>query len=244
MKGGNIDISGEFWDKSSIAANRLMVHSSAKIKADMTYYSEDGAVDFGNVLQNEASATFSPDLKPAFGEYDENTFRNGLLGLTILRFLSVALLIGLSILVFPNFFQRVSEFVETKSLDNLGIGFLYILAVPVVIFLAFASVIGIPIGIILSTLFAFSLGLGHVFAAVISAYFIKEYNTKNWLKGMLTLIAIGLWVGLKIIGFVPIIGSVITVLVALLGYGTIIRAIRYRHLENTQTISDDTIVSH
>ncbi len=226
MKGGNIDISGEFWEKSSIAANRLMVHSLAKIKEDITYYSEEGEVDFGNVLQNGASATFASDLKPAFGKFDKATFRKGLLGMAVIRFLSVALLISLTILLFYRFFERTPDYLAANYLNNVGIGFLYVIAVPVLAIFSLVSVIGMPVGIILAVLYLFTLALGHVFAAVMGAYWYEDMQQKNWSKGKLILVAIGIWAVLKIVGFLPVVGWLVAILVAFLGFGTMYQTIR------------------
>ena len=226
MKGGNIDISGELWDKSSLATNKLTVHDLAKIKGDVNYYSKEGAISFENALQDDAIATFNPDLKPAWGEYDETTFRKGVWGMAAVRFLSAALLISLTILLFNQFFERTPEYLEANYVYNLGIGFLYVLAIPVLAILSFVSIIGIPIGVILAVLYLFTLALGHVFAAVLGAYFYEDIQQKNWQKGKLILVAIGIWVLLKIVGFVPIVGWVITFLVAIVGFGTMYQTIR------------------
>lgn len=244
MKGGDIDLSGTFEKTANISANNVIVQPLAKLKSDVNYYTRRGKIDFEDALKDGATANFDPDLKPTFGQFDEDTFRRGMFGLAMVRFFSVALLISLVVLLFPKFFRQTPNFLGSDYLNSLVTGLLYVLLVPIGALIALFSVIGFPVGLISGSLFAMSIGLGHVFAAVIGANYYNAYKQKNLSKGGLILTSIGFWVVLKIIGFIPIIGGIIGVIAALLGFGAIIRAIRDKSLERDQVMTEDSIVPH
>jgi len=226
IKSDNIEINGSFLSDASIAVNDLTIGDNAKFSGPVNYYTKEGEISFEGTLYNGAEATYDASLENTFGELDSTNSRQGRFLFFLVRMLSSSVLITILVLLLHPFFEKIPPIIETNSLNSLGLGLLYIISVPVISIVAFASVIGIPLGLILLALYAITIALGKVLASIMGAYYINRIQSKWWSKWIIIGVAIGVWVALKVLTFVPVVGWVIAIVAAVLSYGGMFTAIK------------------
>jgi hypothetical protein len=221
-KGGNLTFNGTVQGKSQLAAQNITLGSSAKFYDNVEYWNPEGELDFGNTLLSGATSSYNESLKTSDNDFNWRHLGVGLVAFWIYRLLAAALIIVLLMWMFHRFFSRISPETTNNFANHLGYGFLYIIGLPVLIIVAFITVIGIPTGMILMTTYGLTIALGHVLASLLIAYGLNTYYEKNWNRRNLFLVALGSYLGLKIVGAIPFLGFVVSIIVVTTAIGTIL----------------------
>lgn len=226
IKAGEFEMAGIFRGPAQLAAHKIKLNSTAQFYQPVTYWQSSGELDFGASLQGTAKATFDESLQRHMDDRDwRRAFRVGSFAFLLFRVLSAALLIVLLIWAFNTFFERAVEAVVPNVFTAFGYGIIYLLAIPVVLVIAFISIIGIPAGLLLGNIYLFSLSLSHILAAILFVYWIPQNTDAHWSKGQKMLSATGIYIVLKLITWIPFVGWLISVLVMAAALGIVLLGI-------------------
>jgi len=197
----------------------------AQFGKDVSYWREGGEIDFGQVPVG-GQVVFSPELKGKGGHYNNLSAKRhvdrGTKGFFIGTLLSGILVIVLATLLLKGVFRQAGEVLNRSYWQSTGIGILVFLLLPLAGFLAFITVLGIPVGMLLLVLFAFSLIFGRVIAAMAFAAWLERRRVAEWSTGRLLLVSIGLYTGIKLLSVVPFIGWLVALFLVLAGYGALV----------------------
>jgi len=156
--GGNIDY------HAIHPTSLLTVHEKADVSGDLQYWAaREARIDPGAMIAGATSYEFDEQPGIPWGVEKVNwtavryLFKFGsMLGM---------FLVGLAlIVVIPGFVKRTAERMNTKPLPTLGWGVVYLIVAPIIIAFVFATVIGIPLGILGVTLYGLAIGTGSIFA--------------------------------------------------------------------------------
>ena len=223
IKAENLVFAGQAAGTTELAARHLEVKGTAGLEGTTTYWCENGEINFGDVLAPGATANFDPGLS-----FASNDFRWRFLGFSFVvflfyRLLAMGLVIGVLIYFFDSFFKHVVEVTNSAYIHQIGYGFLYLLGVPLLICLTFVTIVGIPIGIMMMTLFGITVGLGHSLAAVLIAYSYDYHYQKELNRWQLFWSATLSFIALKAISWIPIVGWIISLLVVVIALGSIVQ---------------------
>lgn len=139
--------------------------------------------------------------------------------------LSGMLVIVLSILLFKGVFRLAGETLYRSYWQSTGVGLLILLVLPLAGLLAMVTVLGIPVGMLLMTAFAFSLIFGRVIAAMTFAAWLERRRVAEWSTGRLMLVSVGLYAAIKLVTVIPFIGWLAALLAVLAGYGALVMGI-------------------
>jgi hypothetical protein len=169
-----------------------------------------------------ATATFDPSLKFSDTDFDWKKLAGAMMLLWILRFLSGCLMIALLIWFFRGFFENSVENLYRRYGKKLGCGLLYFFLVPFGIFILMATVIGIPVGLTLMSIYGFSLAFAKVLTAVVATYELQRYLKKEWSRGHQILVGIGLYALIKIVTAIPLLGWLISLVLVSIAFGAIL----------------------
>ncbi len=221
IKAGEFSLNGTLQGPSTIAAQKIILGNDARILSDMEYWTSKGEIDFNSAIASGAQHRFNTDLQISDMDVDWRYLGIGLVTFWIYRLLTAAVLIILMIWMFHRFFSRNSEEASRNYVSHLGYGAIYIIGIPVLIVLAFMTIIGIPVGFILMLIYGLTIALGHVLAAVLIAYGVNFYYEKNWNRRVLFLVALCSYLALKIIGAVPLLGVLISLIIVTTAFGTL-----------------------
>lgn len=238
-RGGQASINGEVRGASELSAQQLSIGPDASFFANVRYWQEEGEIDFGDRLKEGATATFDPKLKSDLVSFDFDELRRGLFWLSIYRFVAGIILIVLLISMFHRFFSNHAGRLTDQLASSLGYGTLYLIGIPVLAILAFVTIIGIPVGFILTAGYGISLALAGALVATVLAYEFEKYLGKKWNKGTMMLVAIGISLLLRFVDYIPLVGNIILILLVAVAFGYLYQNIqRERRLRRKMADSD------
>jgi hypothetical protein len=227
-QGGDILINGTIIGKSVLSAADITIGNEAKILDDVRYWTAKGTVDFKQALKN-GHATFDETLKIDTGRWYYIGFASFI---AVIWYLGMAvLMIFLTQYFFSNTMKRASDIVSAESIGSLGYGVLFALGVPAIMIVLFITIIGIPIALILLFAYITIMALGTVITAVVATNWLNTYNKSNWQIGQMVLVAMGVFIVLKLLSLTFVFGPLIMSIAALMAFGAILKTINWHKKE-------------
>ena len=109
-----------------------------------------------------------------------------------------------------------------NTLNKGLLGFGYFLAVPVLIFALFITVIGIPAGLFVLSFYVFTLAFAKALAAVVGAFALNHYFNQAWSGIVTLLVALGLYIVLSAVGMLPFVGNLLVAIAVAVAFGAVI----------------------
>jgi cytoskeletal protein CcmA (bactofilin family) len=223
-----ISIKGRVQGDTVFSGPKANLGPTARFGKDVSYWREDGEIDFGQIPVG-GQVLFDPELKGKGDRYvpthAERLARRGTSGLFFGTLLSGMAVIVVSILLLKGVFRLAGEALYRSYWQSTGIGLLVYFLLPLAAFLAFVTVVGIPVGMLFMAVFAFSLIFGRVIAAMSFAAWLERRRVAQWSTGRLLLVSVGLYVVIKLVSVVPFIGWLAVLFVVLAGYGALLLGI-------------------
>ncbi len=254
----NVNIDGYVFDLYS-AANKLTVSDNGRILRDITAcgdtldlagaVSRNANLNFenisvtssinGNLSYSAKSESVSPELvngEISFKEMSSNSqYANTTMDyLTdLLKILIVSMIIILVIvLAIPKFAEKEQKILENKVAPSIGYGAIALIAIPIICFILFCTVLGIMPA--LSILFAYLFLILEMVSAIVAIPISKIFCTKinKNTKGMTILISILLVIVIWLLEQIPVVGNIISLLVAILGLGILSYSVFHSKIES------------
>jgi cytoskeletal protein CcmA (bactofilin family) len=215
--GGQVMISDEVGEDVNLEVNKLIITSTAVIKGNVDYTSEQEAEIHSNA---EIDGTVNRTL-PAVKEPDKKGPAAEIPG-KIAGFL-MAFITGLVIIFLATRkITGMSEALIKYPWYCLGWGAFLLFVTPFAVIILLAIVIGIPLSLILTAAYAIAIYLSIIPVSLcIGRLIIGRQKTENRRGLLLAALAVGLAI-LTIIKFIPVFGFIVGVFTALFGMGTII----------------------
>lgn len=220
-KCGNIIINGSVAGISTLVAGEIDVGENASFLGDVRYWNKKGDLDFGSSLKG-ANATFDPSLAIE-GEGWKILGFTTLIG--IFWYLGVVLVMMLLLgYFFRNTFKKAAATGMEDPGKSIGFGFLFVFGVPVLVMVAFLSLVGIPAGLIMLSFYLTIVFFAATISSLLIAYWIQWKNEYKWPFWKLILVAFGIFICLKLITMIPFLGWFGMLAVALICFGAIIKS--------------------
>ncbi len=222
LRGGRVRVDGAVRGASLLASSDLQLGPNASFAGNVRYWDGDGSVDFSDHLREGATASRDDSLEIGvdFTSWKAG-FRKAAFAITAFKFLSGAVLIVLLITFFSGFFSRHAGDLTESVGSSLGYGVLYLLLVPVIAIFAFITVIGIPVGFILTAGYSITLILAGALISTLIAYELRAKMDKDWTTPLLMLVAIGVSLVLRLVDMIPFAGNLILFVLTAVGLGYI-----------------------
>lgn len=256
----NVTIDGTVSDVFSISSN-LTINNNARVMQDITaggntlklggtigrnanfgfdeIYVSDSAVILGDLSYSSRVAAISEDIvsgTTSFTQIEEvkiepkDIIREKLNDLYTLLVVSLVIVL-IVIYAMPKFADKEQKIVENKLAATFGYGALALILVPFACLLLFFTIIGILPAVALFLVYLFIIMqvatplVAIAIAKIICQKINKNTNVFNLLFGMLLVLAI--WV----LELIPVLGSIVSLLTAMLGLGIIVYAIFHSTIE-------------
>lgn len=232
--GGSVNVSAPIAKEANVAAGQTTISNSvggdlsvagpvsltstAAVAGNLNYWSNNpaqiqpGATIAGQTTQNIPSQA-QPQPGKALGTFAaaKTTFS--------LAYLISYFIVGLLLLkFFPFSLQKISDNILTNPWGSLGVGFLVLILTPIIIFILFITLIGIPIALILLALFLITIFLTKIFVSYVLGQKILKYSNSK--AGNIWALIIGLVIYF-LLGLIPVIGGLTTFIFTLLGLGAL-----------------------
>lgn len=225
-KGGKIVINGTVSGNSVLAANTIELGPDARFEKDVKYWNKEGSLDFGRSI-NGGKAIFDGSLEIEDGKWHYLGFASFVM---VIWYLATALvMIVLIQYLFSLTLKNAANTVRNTSLKSLGLGFLFLVGVPLSIVLLFITVIGIPIAVLAAIAYGTVLLLATIIVALLVSNWINNtYYQSSWGNGRITIAAFGIFIFLKLASLTPVVGPLIMLLLACMAFGGILLNVKWR----------------
>jgi cytoskeletal protein CcmA (bactofilin family) len=217
---GNVTLSKAIGGDLAVAAPAIRLTSRASVGKNVRYWSEnEPSIDEGATVLGTVTGHPIPEVFKG----KEKEVRRGVVGMKILAGLvSVAstLVLGLLLLrIYPVFTERAVSTIQERPWITLGVGGAVLVGTPLVAFLCMASVLGVPIGLMLGAMYFVTLYLGRVFVLLwlgqrlLRLVSVSSSATRAFVTGLIAYF---------ILSLVPLVGGLITVVTIVTGLGAIL----------------------
>jgi Polymer-forming cytoskeletal len=224
-RGGKITINGIVRGKSVLAARNIFIERNAVFNGDVRYWNKQGSLDFKQSLKT-GKGTYDPSLRIRTGQW---YYLGAATVIGLLWYLGMALLMILIVqYLFSATMKKAANTVFDDTLKSLGYGFLFFIAVPVAAVVAFVTVIGLPVGLLLVFSYVALILLATVITSVVTANWFNNRNNYKWNYWRIAFAAFGIFILLKMIFIMPFAGWLITIVVVCIAFGSILLNINWK----------------
>jgi len=219
---GTVTLSGEIAGSAEILADRIVVTPDAKIGGDLLYAGTakpeipEGAVVSGEVRELDVKL---PKIEDSGGWVWFG------IAVAAIFVLAVMFLGAVYQLVIPNILSRAAVTAQEHPWSSLGRGVVVLLVIPALAGLLLATVIGIPLAMVIMAIFFVMLTLAFVSVAYCIGLFIRDRIGRSgalpsW-AGRIMWTALGIAI-LMLVAAVPLIGFVVALLAVVAGLGGLV----------------------
>jgi hypothetical protein len=214
---GNVIISDTVGKNVSLKVDKLTITSSADIKGNVDYTSENEAeIQPGAKIEGTATRTL-PEIKEAQKKGPMSQVPGKIAGF-LMAFITGLVIIFLA----TRHITGMTEALIKYPWYSLGWGAFLLFVTPFAIIILLITVIGIPIALILTALYAIAIYLSIIPVSLcIGRLIIGRGKTENNRGLLLGALAAGLAI-LTIIKLIPVFGFIVGIATAIFGMGTII----------------------
>lgn len=223
LKCGQIELNGELQGDAVLVANKIDLGLNPALHGQVRYWTRGGEMDFGSTLKDGAELVYDSSLAHNFNNnYDGGGSRFFSAGFWVWSVLSASLIMLLLYLLFKRFLHKVGRNIMDETLNKSLLGVVYFIGVPVLVIALFITVIGIPAGLFVMILYIFTLIFAKALTAVVGAFVLNHYLNQEWTGPIILLVAIGLYIGLALLGAIPFIGNLLVAIAAFVAFGAVI----------------------
>jgi cytoskeletal protein CcmA (bactofilin family) len=224
VQADRITINGTLVADSQLSAREIVVGENAQITGNVRYWQEAGPINADSAIKG-GSFTYDDSLKiqPQSGSF----FAGPLLMFMLISLLSAALVLALLV----HFDKRgkaekAARILSAQYWKSLLWGLVFYIVTPVIGILLCATVIGLPVGLFILAMYAFTMYAAPIIAALVLTKWIDLRRTKQFGKWTTFFVALGLLIVLKLIGFIPLVGMLLVLLIVPAALGAKLQVLR------------------
>jgi len=211
-------INGSIGDNARLAADNLEVQDTAEIKGKLVYLSPNQAA-VSEKAKIGGGAEWKKVVPRGKEQRQEHTLAGELLGLII--GIAGALLVWFIVTAWkPDFWAALAKPISDEPVKTMGIGALALILAPVLAVILMATVIGLPVGLLLFLVYGFALYLAKIIVAVfVGSLLAGRFNWPVLHKGV-WLVLLGLAI-IAVLTRIPFAGFLFTLVTVFWGLGAI-----------------------
>lgn len=207
-----VTIAGPVEGNATIIADTITLVHGAAFRGSVDYWSAE-PTDFGVGLAEGQTATFHPEYAElSHGQRVALTggFLAAVVGtFALFKLLSAALIIGLLVYITKTFFVDSAKYLRRHPGMSFLTGLGFFLLVPLAVLLLLITVFGIPLALLLLASYIFTLVFSVPTSAVVLARWAELHFKKTWNRWKVFGISFGIFIVLKLLTFLPVIGWVV-----------------------------------
>lgn len=226
---GVMKINGRINGESKIAAQKLILGSSAFFGGNLQYWVKQDRPNFDGKLADGVSATYTSSLEPDWADWEyklSNVSHKVKKGIGFFQVFSGLLMTFLLIAFGDKLFSRYAGRASQNMGPAFGLGAMLLFGIPILSGLACVTLIGIPVGVVGMGVYGIMMSMSVALPAVIAAYEWRKIKGQEWSRGGVTLVAIGIFLGLRLVSHFPFFGWIIGFTAAAIAFGYIYMIIR------------------
>lgn len=228
-KAGFIEINGRVNGECELASQKLILGDKAFFAGNVKYWTKHHSPSFSGKLADGVKATYHAGLKTDWldQDYDMGDMSHKIKrGVGFFQIFSGLLMTFLLIAFGDKMFTRYSGQASKNLGPAFGLGTMLLIGIPILSGVAFVTIIGIPLGVIGMGAYGIMMSMSVALPAVIGAYEWRKLKDQNWTRGGITLVAIGLFLGLRLTAKIPVFGWLLAFFATAAAFGYIYMIIR------------------
>lgn len=202
---GNVFIDGDVSGNSQINAANIVIGPNGTIDGDLTYTAEN-FTNRGTVTGNITELQTDTDGRYEFGPFGINVWN------ILFSFLSRLVIGAFLLLVFPGFTRKVVENFRDRTGGSALTGIAVLIISPMVLFLIFITLIGIPLAIIGLLFFVIAVWISTIYGS----YALGDAAFEN--KWVALILGLLFW---ELLGIIPFVGWLMQFFILLIGLGAL-----------------------
>jgi cytoskeletal protein CcmA (bactofilin family) len=219
----NIVLDGIFEDNLEVGAAKITIMPTAVIKGDLNYASaimdrQEGSQVLGQVAKKQK------EMRPDELEKRRSKGKKVAIAVKIIiwsLYLAALIIVGLIInTFFPEQIENTVTLISESPWKNIGVGFVFLVAVPVAIIIAFITIIGIPAGIIAGFIYGLILYISRIYIGVWIGRKIIGFFKKSQITAFFWPFVVGI-VTIALIGLIPFLGWIFKLFCLLISLGAL-----------------------
>lgn len=224
-------MNGRITGNAIVSAKTLSLGQGASFQRNLNYWTLAGEQDFKTVVRGKA--TYDTTLAMHDSEMkDGKTIIAALIAaVSLFSLLSGALVILVMQLLTKNFFKDSAKMLHSRPGKSLLTGLLYFLLAPLAALLLIITIIGIPLGIAVALGLVLSIIFAKACTAIVLARWLEVEFKKKWSSIAIFFISLLIFVLLKLIDVIPVIGWLATLAAVLFCFGALIITKYERYLK-------------
>jgi hypothetical protein len=226
---GFLRVNGRVNGESKIAAQKLILGNNAFFGGKVEYWVKHHAPSFEGKLASGVSASLNAALEPDWADWEYKAgdmAQKAKRGIGFFQIFSGLLMTFLLIAFGDKFFNRYAGQVSRNFGSAFGLGTMLLIGIPIMSGIAFVTIIGIPLGVVGVGAYGIMMSMSIALPAVIAAYEWRKIKSQNWSRGGVTLVAIGIFLGLRLASKFPFFGWMLAFVAAAVAFGYIYMIIR------------------
>src|SRR5262245_1909533 len=215
---GKVIVSERIGGDLAVAAPSIRLMSNASVGKSFRYWSEsEPSLDQGVTIRGTAARQPFPD------SLKEERLSEGLVALRLagmaISFVSTLVFGLILVRAYPFFGVAVDWTIRERPLASLALGIGALVIAPLLILLCFATVLGIPIGLVLGALFAVTLYIARIYVMLWAGHLLLLMLTESITPGWAFFTGLVLY---SLCGLIPFVGNLVTLLTLILGLGALL----------------------
>ena len=237
--GGNtLKLGGTIGRNANFGFDEIYVSNSAVILGDLSYSSRAAAISEDIV---SGTTSFKPIEEAKIEPKD--IIKEKLNDLYTLLVVSLVIVL-IVVYAMPKFADKEQKIVENKLAATFGYGALALILIPVACLILFCTILGILPSIVLLLVYLFIImQVATPLVAIAMAKIICQKINKNT-KGFTLLFSMLLVLAIWVLELIPVLGSIVSLLTAMLGLGIIVYAVFHSTINpKKDSKKDDKIVA-
>ncbi len=239
---GTLNVRGTVLGNAYVAANQISLGDKGSVAGDMSYTAPQ---KLSPQDQQKVQGTLNYNEAKKMTRWSKEKTAGALVAAQVFArvYQTVALgIIGLLALwLIPLVSVKVLKETENSYARNIGFGALYFVVTPFVILALLVTLIGIPLALLLGTIYAVAwsltvLPLSHFVGSKLTK---KSTNSNKYVVFMLGLVVTEIAIG--ILNFIPFVGPLVVFAAKLWAFGAILLAIWYMAHGRTQKTTTEIV---
>lgn len=234
-RGGTVYLNGKVGGRTIVSAPEVVIGPKAAFYNDLRYWTETKHVNFDAVMK-KGVAMYDPSLSIPGGKW---YFLGATSLLVLLWYMGMALLMIIIMqYLFAGAMKKAAGTMFNHALKSVGYGLLFFIGVPILAIAAFLTVVGVPVGLLLIFAYIVLILLATVITSVVTANWFSDRYAKKWGFWKLVFSAFGIFLVLKLVFLMPIIGWLVLLLMVCAAFGALLLSISWRRKLSVSPRSD------
>lgn len=130
--------------------------------------------------------------------------------------------------LFSQTMKKAGQTVYERPMLSFGLGILFWIAVPIAAVIAFVTLVGVPVGMLLILSYIILALFAGTITSVVVANWLNNRSRANWPYWRLVIVALGLFSIIRLISLMPFLGWFVFMLLVAISFGSILQNINWR----------------